>query len=69
MKKLNLKHRIIDTTFGEVMLYGGFDYATQEPFCDMYIGDNYDDYVGSISCSLEDDDNTILEQIEEKLYY
>lgn len=68
MKKLNLKHRIIDTTFGEVMLKESVS-LTGEKTCDMYIGDNYDDYVGSISCSLEDDENTILEQIEEKLYY
>lgn len=69
MKKLNLKHRIIETSFGEVMLKESKTPMTGEVSCDMYIGDNFDDYIGSVSCSLNDDDDTILEQIEEKLYY
>jgi hypothetical protein len=68
MKKLNLKHRIIDTTFGEVMLKESTS-LTGEKSCDMYNGDNFDDYIGSISCSLDDDYDVIVEQIEEKLFY
>lgn len=33
------KHRIIDTTFGEVMI---------DEKGDCYIGDNYDSYLGTI---------------------
>ena len=64
-----VKHRIIDTSFGEVKLVGGFNYSTQEHFCEMYIGDNFDNYVGDIDCNILDDEENILQQIEEKLYY
>lgn len=63
------EHRIIETSFGEVMLIGGFNYSTQEHFCEMYIGDNFDNCIGEINCSLNDSEENILEQIEEKLYY
>lgn len=56
------KHRIIDTKFGEVCIrekeFGG------ERYCEMYIGDNYDDYVDDIDCTLCADDEEILNLIE-----
>lgn len=63
-----MKHRIIDTTFGEVMLKESISF-TGEKSCDMYIGDNFDDFIGNISCSLYDDYDIIVEQIEEKLIF
>jgi hypothetical protein len=39
------------------------------PWVELYIGDNYDNYVGTCSCSLMDDDEIILEQIDELLNY
>ena len=69
MKKLNLKHRIIETSFGEVMLKESKAPMTGEVSCDMYVGDNFDDFVGSVNCSIYDDDDVILEQINEVLYY
>lgn len=67
MVNQKLVHRIVRTSFGEVMLYGGFDYATQTPFCDMYIGDNFDEFVGSVDCSIYDTEENILAQVEEAL--
>ena len=61
--------RMVNTSFGEVKLVSGFNYSTQEHFCEMYIGDNYDDFVGEIDCNILDDEKHIIEQIEEKLYY
>ena len=61
--------RMVNTSFGEVKLVSGFNYSTQEHFCGMYIGDNYDDFVGEIDCNILDDEKHIIEQIEEKLYY
>jgi len=58
------KHRFINTSLGEIMLVGGFDYATQEHFCEMYTGDNYDDYLGDINCRLDDDEDKIMDEIE-----
>ena len=49
------KHRIINTSFGEVKLVGGFNYSTQEHFCEVYIGDNFDQYVCEIDCNILDD--------------
>lgn len=69
MVNQKLVHRIVSTSFGEVMLYGGFDYARQEPFCDMYIGDNFDDFIGSIDCSIYDTDENIEKQVENALGY
>ena len=63
------KHRFINTSFGEVKLVGGFNYSTQEHFCEVYIGDNFDQYVCEIDCNILDDEENILQQIEEKLYY
>lgn len=49
------------------MLKQCFDVDTQETFCDAYIGDNYDDYIGEAHCTLDDDEEYILEQVENLL--
>ena len=56
-------HRILDTVFGEVMLKPKTDNG--ESFLEIYQGDNYDDYVGEISASIDDDEDDLLDQIEE----
>ena len=61
------QHRIIDTSFGEVCLKPKEENG--EKYCEMYIGDNYDEYVGNVDCDINDEDEIILQQIEEKLYY
>lgn len=58
-------HRILDTSFGEVMLKPKTDNG--ESFLEIYQGDNYDDYVGEISASIDDDEDDLLDQIEELL--
>jgi len=63
MKKPKLRHRIIDSAFGEIMLKESIS-ITGEKSCDIYIGDNFDDYIGSISCSLDDDYDVIAKQIQ-----
>lgn len=63
------KHRIIETSFGEVMLVEKKDEATQETYCEMYAGDNFDDFVGEINCGVNDDDDVIQEAVEEALYF
>lgn len=66
MKKLELTQRIIDTDFGEIMLKGGTDYAN-DSYCDMYIGDNYDHYVGSIDCSIYDSEVRLNDEVNSVL--
>ena len=61
------EHLIIETSAGEVMLKQCFDVDTQETFCDAYIGNNYDDYIGEVHCTLDDDEEYILEQVENLL--
>ena len=58
-------HRILDTSFGEVMLKPKTDNG--EEMLEVYIGDNYDDFVGEISASIDDDEDDLLDQIEELL--
>lgn len=58
-------HRILDTSFGEVMLKPKTDNG--EEMLEVYIGDNYDDFVGEISASIDDDEDDLLDQIDELL--
>lgn len=58
-------HRILDTSFGEVMLKPKTDNG--EEMLEIYIGDNYDDFVGEISASIDDDEDDLLDQIDELL--
>lgn len=63
-------HRIIDTEHGEVMIKSAYDCETDESFCDCYIGDNYDCYIGEVPCNYwEDDDETIASEIDRVLGY
>lgn len=66
--ELNLSeiHRMIDTSFGEICLKPNRD---DEGFLDMFQGDNWDDFIGSIPCEFDATDEEILEQIEEALYH
>lgn len=56
-------HRILDTSYGEVMAKPIIDNG--EEMLEIYIGDNYDEYVGSISASFEDEDDDLISAIEE----
>lgn len=62
-------HRIIDTQFGECMLKNEETDEQGYPSCELYIGDNFDSYIGTCSCSLNDSEEVILEQIDELLNY
>lgn len=56
--------RIYDSQYGEVKLRKWFDCETDENGLDVYIGDNYDDYVGEIFCDI-DDDKAIDKELDE----
>lgn len=51
-------HRIIDTQYGEVCIKE----VEGENYCEAYIGDNYDDYLCDVDCSVYDTDEVILEE-------
>lgn len=53
------KHRIIDSKFGEICLK-----EKSDGYCEVYIGDNYDDYVGDVQCTLEDSDEVIFRELD-----
>ena len=55
------QHIIIDTEYGEVMLIQADDY------CEAYIGDNYDDYVGDVDCKISDSETYIKKKVSELL--
>lgn len=57
-------HRFIDTKFGEICLLQCFDEFTNEEYCEMYIGDNWDYFIGCIYCKLLDSDDIILRCID-----
>lgn len=62
------QHRIIDTKYGEVMVKCAFDADKSEKFCDCYIGDNFDKYIGEVYCDYyDDDDETIAHAIESEI--
>lgn len=50
-----MKHRIFDSVYGEVMLKENYDVDDCCTRIDVYIGDNYDQWVGEISCDINDD--------------
>jgi hypothetical protein len=57
-------HRIIDTSFGEVMVKPEKD-DMGEDCLNVYIGDNWDDYVGTIyNCDFDADDDELITEIE-----
>lgn len=60
-------HRMLDTSFGEIMLKPKTDNG--EEMLEIYIGDNYDDFFGEISASIDDDEDDLLDQIDKLLNY
>ena len=62
------KHRIVNSCFGECCLKNETIDQQGNHWCEIYIGDNYDEYVGECSCSMDDDEAVIFEQIDELLY-
>ena len=52
-----MKHRIVNTSYGEVLI---------DMDGDCYIGDNYDQYVGTIDCvDIEHaDEKTLVENVK-----
>jgi hypothetical protein len=58
------KHIILDTAFGEVCIK---DSETIKGFSDVYIGDNYDQWVGSIHHTIAEDEATLKESVERML--
>lgn len=61
--------RIIDTSFGKCMLKNETTDEQGYKWCELYVGDNFDEYVGTCSCGLDDTDDVINEQIDELLNY
>lgn len=47
-----MKQTIVDTSFGEVMVKE----TAEKGYLDCYIGDNYDDYVGTVEANIYDGD-------------
>lgn len=62
-----MTHRIIDTPWGEVMLKECFDCDQNESFFDVFIGDNFDEYVGELDLDIEADEEQIIEALEDLL--
>ena len=54
------KHVILDTSYGEVLVEQGIDDGVLECF----IGDNYDEYIGSIEGSIYDDETSLINQVK-----
>jgi hypothetical protein len=64
IKRNRKQHRFINTPFGEIKLVGKFDNHTKEHYCEMYIGDNWDNCIGEVICNISDEEDVILIQIE-----
>lgn len=58
-----MEHLFVNTSYGEVMVKEFFE----DEYCEVYIGDNYDQYIGSIPCTLDDDEKIIIKEVEELL--
>lgn len=58
-----MKQTIIDTSYGEVMVKE----TTEEEYLDCYIGDNFDDYIGTIDGRICDSEDYLADKIEELL--
>lgn len=48
------------------MLKNAYDCDENCDLLDAYIGDNYDDYIGTISGHLDDDEEVLVERLEEE---
>lgn len=62
-----MAQRIFDSQYGEVKLVEKFDCNTNEEFLEVYIGDNYDEYVGEVFVDIEASDAEIDRALEEIL--
>lgn len=54
-----MQHRIIETSYGEVMIKEEDDFL-----CSAYIGDDWDEFVGEIPCYINDDEQHIIYELE-----
>lgn len=57
------KHVILNTSYGEVLVKEG----NNNGLLDCYIGNNYDEYIGSIEGSIYDDKTSLINQIKKLL--
>lgn len=54
---------MLDTGFGEVCIKE----VEGENYCEAYGGDNYDDYICDVECTLKDSDEVMLKAFHEAL--
>lgn len=52
--------RIIETSYGEVKV----ETTNEKGYLDLYIGDNYDDYVGTIEGTIGMSEATLCKRVE-----
>lgn len=57
------KHVILNTSYGEVLVKEG----NNNGLLDCYIGNNYDEYIGSIEGSIYEDEILLINRIEKLL--
>ena len=57
------KHIILNTSYGEVLVKE----ENNNSLLNCYIGNNYDEYIGSIKGTIYDDENSLIDQVK-KLY-
>ena len=57
------KHVILNTSYGEVLVKEG----SNSNLLNCYIGNNYDEYIGSIEGTIYDDEISLIDQVK-KLY-
>ena len=62
--KLSSIHRMVNTPYGEVMLKPNLEDLNS---CEVYIGDNYDDYLCDIDCHFDSSDKTIIDLLTNKI--
>ena len=56
------KHIILNTSYGEVLIKQEISNTL-----DYYIGNNFDQYIGSIEGSIYDDETLLIDRIEKLL--
>ena len=61
--KIMAKHVILNTSYGEILVKEG----SNNSLLDCYIGNNYDEYIGSIEGTIYDDENSLINKIEKLL--
>lgn len=55
-----IKHVILNTSYGEVLIKEG----SNSNLLNCYIGNNYDEYIGSIEGSIDDDETSLINQVK-----